>query len=80
MVVRIASLALETMDGLRWLLPAILAAVVLAVVCLDGHLIWRGTGRRERASAGQWIADNFWILVGSLLAIYVVWHYPHDPW
>jgi hypothetical protein len=80
MIARFASLVLDTMDGLRWLLPGILVAVTAVVLVLDGHVILRGLRQRERFSAGSWLTDNFWILVGSALALYVMWHYPRDPW
>ena len=80
MTARFASLVLGAMDGLRWLLPGILVVVTLAVLALDGHVILRGLRQRERSSLGTWVADNFWILTGSVLALYIMWHYPRDPW
>jgi hypothetical protein len=73
-------MVLDTMDGLRWLLPGILVAVTIVVLLIDGHVILRGLRQRERASLGAWLTDNFWILVGSIMALYVMWHYPRDQW
>ena len=80
MIARAGSLVVDTMASLRWLLPVLLVIVVAALLCLDGHLLVRGVRPSERSSLGVWIADNFWILVGCLLALYIVAHYPRDPW
>src|SRR5205823_616375 len=76
MIARAGSLLVDTMASLRWLLPVLLVIVAAALLCLDGHLLVRGVRPSERSSLGVWIADNFWIVVGCLLALYVVAHYP----
>jgi hypothetical protein len=68
------------MESLRWLLPVLLVVVVAALLVLDGHILLRGMRPSERSLLRTWLASNFWILLGCLLALYVVAHYPRDPW
>jgi hypothetical protein len=79
MIGRLASLVLDTMSGMRWLLPVLLAGVAVAVLWSDGPLFCRWLRRGERVSAQRWIRDNFWILIGFAMALYLAWHYPHNP-
>lgn len=80
MVARFVSLMLDTMNGLRWLLPALLVVVAVAVAWIDGNLFSRWARRGEPISLRQWITENFWILVGFGMMAYLARHYPRDPW
>jgi hypothetical protein len=42
--------------------------------------LWRWLRGGEPVSARRWITENFWILVGSGLAVYLARHYPRDLW
>jgi hypothetical protein len=79
MIGRIASLALDTLDGMRWLLPALLAGVAIVVLWIDGPRCWGRLRRGGPVPVRRWIAANFWILVGSALALYLARHYPDNP-
>ena len=80
MIDRLSSLLLDTWNGMRWALPALLVVVGAAVLLIDGHVLWCSLRRGEAGALRRWLMDNFWILVGFALAIYLARHYPHDPW
>jgi hypothetical protein len=77
---RFASLILDTMNSLRWLLPALLVIVAVGVLWIDRPLFCGWLRRGEQISGRQWLADNFWILVGIAMALYLACHYPRSPW
>jgi hypothetical protein len=78
MVDRLAGLILDTWSGTRWLLPTVAGGVAAAMLWIDGHLLWRWLRKGETISVQRWVRDNFWILIGFMLAVYLACHYPRD--